>query len=97
MKKYFVAGIDWICYEKGGRKKPPKKGARYCPLIRIYNDADYEEWSIDFICPNFDSTNVIKFSFLVDTAPNHLLEKNIVYGIYEGSRKVAEIEITEIF
>lgn len=97
MKKHFAATINWISYEKGGRKKALKEGARYCPLIRIVHGADYEEWSIDFICPDFTKTKVIDFTFLADAVPSHMLEKNTSYGIYEGSKKVAEIEIIEIY
>lgn len=95
MKKYFISQIDWIPYEEGGRKKVPPEGVRYCPLIRINGLVGYEEWSIDFICPNFEKTNIIKFQFLVEDAPCELIEKNMNYNIYEGNRKVAKIKIIE--
>lgn len=95
MKKYFICQIDWISYEEGGRKKIPSKGVRYCPLIRINGAVSYEEWSIDFICPDFKETDLIKFQFLVDDAPCELIEKNMDYNIYEGNRKVARLKIIE--
>ncbi len=69
MNKDFISQIDWISYEEGGRKKIPSEGVRYCPLIRIGRAIGYDEWSIDFICPDFEETNLIKFRFLVDDAP----------------------------
>ena len=54
MEDKFVASIKWISHKKGGRKEEPKEGTRYCPLIRIYKVIGYEEWSIDFICPDFN-------------------------------------------
>ncbi len=96
MKKIFTANIKWVSYEKGGRKKIPIEGTRYCPLIRINKDTDFEEWSIDFICPNFCVTDIIHFKFLADTAPSHLIEKNSIYEIFEGYRRVAKIRIIDI-
>lgn len=93
MENYFIASIDWLSGEQGGRKAIPKEGTRYCPLLKISSDVDSMEWSIDFICPDFNETNIIKFKFLVNTAPSHLIEKNSKYEIYEGNRKVAEVKI----
>lgn len=97
VKKYFISQIEWVPYGEGGRKKVPLKGIRYCPLIRIYGTVSYEEWSIDFICPDFKETNLIKFKFLVDDAPCELLEKNMTYNIYEGNKKVAKLKIIECY
>lgn len=96
MRKYFIANIKWISFEKGGRKTLPREGTRYCPLVRMYKDNDVLDWSIDFICPNFYKTNSIKFKFLVENAPTDLIEKDMKYGIYEGSKHVAEIRIVDI-
>lgn len=95
MIKYFISQIDWIPYEEGGRKKFPPEGVRYCPLIRINGVANYEDWSIDFICPDFEKTNLIKFKFLVDNAPYELIKNNMNYYIYEGNKKVAKLKIIE--
>ena len=97
MKKYFIAQIDWIPYKEGGRKKVPPERMRYSPLIRINGTVSYEEWSIDFICPDFGKTNLIKFQFLVDEAPCELIKKGMNYNIYEGNRKVAKLKIIECY
>lgn len=97
MKKYFISRICWISYQEGGRKKIPSEGTRYCPLIRINGAVSHEEWSIDFICPDFKKTDLIKFQFLVDAAPCELIEKNMNYNIYEGNRKVAQLKIIECY
>ncbi len=96
MKKLFTAHIEWIPYESGGRMRAPSEGIRYCPLIRIDTQNSIEEWSIDFICPDFNKSRIIKFKFLVEDAPEELLNINTVYGLYEGSRKVAKIKIINI-
>ncbi len=97
MKKYFVAQIYWIPYEQGGRKKAPLEGTRYSPLIQFLQETCFEEWSIDFICPNFEKTNIIEFKFLADDAPYEILQINMIYGIYEGSKKVAQIKIIDCY
>ena len=53
MKRYYVADIEWISHDKGGRKSIPKEGTRYCPLIRICKEDSRVDWSIDFVCPDF--------------------------------------------
>lgn len=92
-KLYFVAQIEWIEYEKGGRKIIPPKGARYCPIIRMTDKEQYCDWSIDFLCPDFNETNMIMFTFLVNEAPTGLLELNKFYDIFEGARRVARLKI----
>lgn len=96
MEKIFTANIEWVSYEEGGRKKKPREGTRYCPLIRMNKEYNFEEWSIDFICPNFDITDVINFKFLTDKAPSYLIENGSIYGIFEGYRKVAKVKIIDI-
>lgn len=78
-----------------GEKIPPK-GTRYCPLIHIYNADKHNEWSIDFICPDFNKTNIITFCFLVNEAPTDLIELNAIYDVCEGTKIVAKILIFEI-
>lgn len=96
MERYFNASIKWISFRRGGRKKVPKEGSRYCPLIRMKEDGSYVDWSIDFICPDFAKSNYIVFKFLVDTAPSYLIKKDAEYEIYEGNKKVAKIKIMNI-
>lgn len=96
MKEYFISSINWMPREKGGREKIPPKGTRYCPMIRLCNNAKSEDWSIDFICPDFEKTDIIKFKFLVDDAPKGGVEIDKRYAIYEGNRLVANIKILKI-
>ena len=96
MKEYFVSSINWISYENGGRKKVPPKGTRYCPMLQICHNTKIEDWSIDFICPDFEETDMIEFKFLVNDVPSGLLEKDEKYFIYEGNKLVAQIKILEI-
>lgn len=96
MERYYVANLEWISSDKGGRKSIPREGTRYCPLIRICKDGGGVDWSIDFVCPDFSITNNIKFKFLVNNAPDNLIEENITYGLYEGNKHVAELRVVDI-
>lgn len=91
MKKY-LAKISWFS-EEGGRKKTPKEGMRYCPIIDIITEKN--KWSIDFICPDFKRTDMIEFTFLAADAPEKTININEKYYLYEGDRKVAEVIIVE--
>ena len=93
MKRYFSSKIKWISYEEGGRKMIPPEGTRYCPLIRIKNQNSFQDWSIDFICPNFAKKEIIKFCFLAENAPVEIIKLGNTYSIYEGSKRVAILEI----
>lgn len=90
MKTYFIAGIKWFNAREGGRTKKPAMGARYCPILDIETK---EKWSIDFICPDFEKTNIIRFSFLVDEVPIDRIEFSKQYFLYEGDRRVAMIVV----
>lgn len=90
MKTYFTARIKWFNAKDGGRIKYPAMGARYCPILDIETK---EKWSIDFICPDFEETNIIYFSFLVDGAPIDRIELGKKYYLYEGDRRVAMIVV----
>jgi len=91
VEKYFEAIIKWISREDGGRKRLPRQGTRYCPIIRINEGEKFLDWSIDLICPDFSQSSKIEFKFLVDGAPIGLVELETQYELYEGKRKVAEI------
>ena len=93
MKSYFTAHIEWIAYENGGRRCIPPQGTRYCPLIRLYEKERCGEWSIDFICPDFNETDLIDFVFLAQEAPSGLVELNKEYDIFEGAKKVEKIRV----
>ena len=92
VKRYFVAEIEWIPFEEGGRRSVPYEGARYCPIIDLGTS---ETWSIDFICPDFSKTNTVKFSFLSENAPEDLIEISKKYRLKEGSRDVAYLIVNE--
>ena len=90
MKKSFIAEIKWIPFEEDGRRSIPAEGVRYCPIIDLGTS---ENWSIDFVCPDFSKTNMIKFSFLAENAPENLLETSKKYILREGNREVAYIVV----
>lgn len=91
-KQYYIARITWI--SEDGRKNIPPEATRYCPIIDLPTES--ETWSIDFVCPDFEKTDVIEFSFLALNAPDHMIHKNEKYDLYEGSKKVAQITIIGI-
>lgn len=91
MNNEFCAHIEWIPYEKGGRKSIPPIGTRYCPIIRTANN---EGWSIDFIVPDSMNSDMFMFRFLSDSAPRDLICVGKSYDVYEGLKKVARIYIT---
>ena len=93
MKNSFVARIKWITFENGGRSTVIPQGVRYCPIIKISDDKVAGDWSIDFISPDFNETDIIEFRFLSNYAPEELLKCGKIYGLFEGSKKVAVIKI----
>ena len=42
MNRCYIAEIEWIPFEKGGRRKAPAEGVRYCPIIDLGTS---ENWS----------------------------------------------------
>ena len=95
MKKYFIAHIYWKSFREGGRRKIPPEGTRYCPLLDFSCKNLNAQWSIDFICPNFEETDKIEFKFLVDDAPCELLEVGEFYDVREGGKVVAKIKLLD--
>lgn len=89
----YIAKIQWLSNENGGRKKLPPKNTRYCPIIQLDNDE--KKYSIDFICPDFSKTDLIEFSFLVDNAPTELIENNHYYDLSEGEKTVATVLVLD--
>ena len=91
MKAYFISKIEWVSFEKGGRRVIPPKGTRYCPIIMLDGE-EGKKWSIDFICPDFNETDLIEFSFLVDDdAPTEKIIPKKTYDLFEGNKKVARL------
>lgn len=96
MKKIYTAEITWISKKDGGRNSIPLKGTRYCPIIEI-DASEKTHWSIDFICPDFSCTNIIKFSFISSDAPEDKIRINKEYALYEGRRKTGVVKVFKIF
>lgn len=92
MKRIYIAKIKWVSSYDGGRKRPPSEGVRYCPIV-MFDEKDNCRWSIDFICPNFEITNLIRFTFLSDDAPMDKIKIGFEYYLYEGNKKVAQINV----
>ena len=90
MDKVFTATIFWKTHEEGGRRGIPPEGTRYAPLIKI---GEIMDWSIFFICPDFEKTNIIEFCFASEAAPDELICDHKDYGIYEGEKQVATVHI----
>ena len=72
-------------------KKEAQKVTIY--TIVMFDEKDNCRWSIDFICPNFEITNLIRFTFLSDDAPMDKIKIGCEYYLYEGNKKVAQINV----
>ena len=86
----FIAEIEWIKEEDGGRKTIPF-GNRYMPQIVIRKKSKEEPLHSIFLrnTEAIDKYKTIAFvKYVYDTAPNDLYE-NLVFDVCEGSRKVA--------
>jgi len=92
MKK---ATIHWLKPEEGGRKTLPASTTTYYATTVL--DETPKHWSIviqfekplaadEYMAP-------CKISFLVDTAPFHVLEEAGELDVYEGPKKVAKVVI----
>lgn len=82
-----LAKITWVDVGDGGRIPPPI-GTRYTPLIEIQGMDGI--WSSDFICTKLkEQEMLVEIRFLSDVAPFKLLQKDMLFKLYEGSRLVA--------
>lgn len=91
MKK---AIIFWLTEAEGGRKKPPM-GAEYYPTIQL---DDGSTWSVAIkfnrnIVKKDDMVDECEACFLFEHSPQHILESNAEFFIYEGPHKVGSMVI----
>ena len=92
MAQKFRAKIHWINFAEGGRRMPPSKGTKYCPIIKFDNIMLKNAWSVCFICTGQEEGG-IEIGFLSDEAPAMPLQKGNCFDLYEGGRKTARGEI----
>ncbi len=98
VKVTFTAKIEWIEFEEGGRRTPPSKGTKYCPIIKFDNITLPNEWSVCFICTEERTKScTVEMSFLSDTPPDIGIEANSTFGLFEGNRKVAKGKVMCLF
>ncbi|MDR2558785.1 MAG: hypothetical protein LBC86_04475 [Oscillospiraceae bacterium] len=91
MKKTVKAQINWIPIEDGGRKNILPVGMRYCPVIVFEVEQSGETlWSAEIYNTSIEGRiSVADVSFLVDNAPQHLLQAGNKFSLYEGQSVVA--------
>jgi len=97
------AFVNWIPYEKGGRRNPPtgEEPPVYWAAVKFSRDLDDEPpangWAlnvrlIELIDPFRWVSNV---QFRVDDAPHELLCDGARFELYEGRKKVATGQVFE--
>jgi hypothetical protein len=87
------ARIRWLTAEEGGRRRLPT-GEIYSAVARFDDPAG--DWTTDAwsVVLRFEgSTEQAEVSFLVPTAPRHLIVPGARFEIFEGTTKVAEVEV----
>jgi hypothetical protein len=91
MKKAVRAKIRWVRPEDGGRKSVMPVGMRYCPIIVFEgNQSGGTLWSAEIYNVSISGyTSVAEVSYLVEGAPQHLLQSGNTFSLYEGQRIVA--------
>ena len=99
MSKSVLAKVHWIPAEEGGRAFLPT-GKQYATIARFTEDAGarlQEAWSIvlEFDKPPSVQGNpsIARVRFLVEQAPVDRLKPGRAFGLYEGKKKVAMVEI----
>ena len=92
MKRTVKANITWIPTELGGRKTVMPVGMRYCPIIVFSSEQTSESlWCAEMFNTYINGReSVADVTYLVDSAPFHLLESGRAFSLYEGQRIVAE-------
>ena len=101
MSKAVLAKVHWVAPEQGGRMALPT-GKQYATVSRFHEDAEtwlQEAWSIvlEFDEPPVKQGNpsVARARFLVGSAPVDRLRPGCTFGLYEGTKHVATVEIIE--
>ncbi len=101
MSKSVRARVHWVSSEEGGRLSVPSS-KRYATVARFAEDANSwlrEAWSIvlEFDESPSGSRNpcLARARFLVEEAPVDRLKPGRTFELYEGSKKVAVVEVLE--
>lgn len=91
------AEIEWIKYENGGKKKIPALNDKFYSHIKLNCHEELFNWSFVIINIEFitELKTFSKVDFLMNHAPQDLLEKNTKFQIYEGPKLVAHGVIKE--
>ena len=101
MNKSILAKVHWIPSEEGGRTSLPTS-KRYATVSRFAEDTSawlQEAWSIvlEFDEPPSAQGNpsIARARFLAEKAPVDRLKPGQAFELYEGTKKVARVEIVE--
>jgi hypothetical protein len=86
--------VRWLSSGEGGRAQPPT-GEQYVTVARFDDPAG--DWSTDawsVVLKFAGSSEEADVHFLAAEAPHHLLRPGVVFELYEGRMKVAEVNIS---
>ena len=87
------ARIHWLSSDEGGRAQPPT-GEQYITVARFDDPAG--DWSTDawsVVLSFAGSSEEAEVRFLAPEAPPHLLRAGVRFELYEGRKKVAEVNV----
>ena len=87
------AHVHWLSSAEGGRAQPPT-GERYITVARFDDPAG--DWSTDawsVVLRFVGSRDEAEVEFLVAAAPSHLLRSGVMFELYEGHKKVADVNL----
>ena len=85
--------VRWLSAGEGGRAQRPT-GSEYITVARFNDPAG--DWSTDawsVVLKFADSPEDADVHFLAPEAPAHLLQTGVVFELYEGRKKVAEVSV----
>lgn len=87
------AKINWLSFSEGGRKEIPY-GGKYSTVAKFKENKDWPDkaWSVVLKCskkPYQSLTTIMNIKFLVDKAPQKLLQKGSKFTLYKGKKIVA--------
>ena len=101
MTKLIQARVTWVPAALGGRSAPPGPG-RYVTVSRFDDpraDGSSVAWSVVLELQGpADGAGVSRanVAFLVPEAPHDLLRPGTRFDLYEGSRRVAAVDVVAI-
>jgi hypothetical protein len=93
MSEVSRARVRWLSSSEGGRAQPPT-GEQYITVARFDDPAG--DWSTDawsVVLRFVGSSEEAEVHFLAPEAPPHLLRPGVVFELYEGRKKVAEVSV----